>query len=163
MRPRASLRAILERVRETDAERRSRIAADPIGLVHRYAHAREQEVVGLYCAALAYGRVSLFLPVLEELLSRLGPSPRERSIELSREDPGEALDLCSGLSYRMTRPRDLAELVRLTGHAAARRGGLEALFLEGDQGEEDLAPALGRFRDALLANAPEDIERGRIG
>ena len=63
----------------------------------------------------------------------------------------------------MTRPRDLAELIRLTGAAAAHKGGLEALFLAGDQGEPDLAPALARWRDALLERAPKDIERGRRG
>ncbi len=163
VRPLPTLRAVLENVADSDDERTARIAADPVGLVHRYRSARDQEVAGLYCAALAYGRVSLFLPILEELLRRLGPSPRARSIELAHSDPGEALDLAEGLSYRMTRPRDLAELVRLTGAASDRRGGLEELFLEGDEGEEDLAPALARFRDALLARAPRDIERGRRG
>ncbi|MEZ0229020.1 MAG: DUF2400 family protein, partial [Planctomycetota bacterium] len=91
------------------------------------------------------------------------PSPRARSIELAHADPGDALDLCAGLSYRMTRPRDLAELVRLTGAAADRKGGLEALFVEGDPGEGDLGDALARFRDALLDRAPRDIERGRLG
>jgi uncharacterized protein (TIGR02757 family) len=161
--PLPRLAAVLGSVAESQGDREARIAADPIGLVRRYADPREQEVVGLYCAAMAYGRVSLFLPTLEELLRRLGPSPRARSIELARSDPGDALDLCHGLSYRMTRARDLAELIRLTGHAAARKGGLEALFLAGDEGEDDLAPALARFRDALLDRAPEDIERGRRG
>ncbi|HZU96437.1 MAG TPA: TIGR02757 family protein [Planctomycetota bacterium] len=163
MKPLPTLRSVLERVADSDAERAARIAADPLGLVRRYARPRDQEVVGLYCAAMAYGRVSLFLPILEELLRRLGPEPCRRSIELAHEDPGEALDLCAGLSYRMTRPRDLAELVRLTGAACDRRGGLEALFVAGDEGEEDLAPALARFRDALLDRAPRDIERGRRG
>jgi uncharacterized protein (TIGR02757 family) len=161
--PLPRLREVLDRVADSDTERAARIAADPLGLVHRFHDPREQEVVGLYCAAMAYGRVSLFLPILNELLKRLGPSPREKSIELSRSDPGEALDLCEGLSYRMTRPRDLAELVRLTGAAASRKGGLEALFVEGDDDSPDLATALARFRDALLDKAPKDIERGRRG
>jgi len=162
--PLPRIRRVLERVADSDSERAARIAADPLGLVHRYEEPRQQEVVGLYCAAMAYGRVSLFLPILEELLARLGPRPRERSIELARSDPGDALDLTEGLSYRMTRPRDLAELVRLTGAAADRRGGLEALFREGDDPREpDLALALARFRDALLERAPRDIERGRRG
>jgi uncharacterized protein (TIGR02757 family) len=163
-RPLPRLPEVLGRVADSDTERAARIASDPIGLVRRFADPREQEVVGLYCAAMAYGRVSLFLPILEELLARLGASPRARSIELAHGDPGEALDLCFGLSYRMTRPRDLAELIRLTGLAADRRGGLEALFLEGmEEGEPDHALALARFRDSLLDRAPRDIERGRRG
>jgi uncharacterized protein (TIGR02757 family) len=164
VKPRPALRRVLERVADSDGDRAARIAADPIGLVRRYSDPREQEVVGLFCSALAYGRVQLFLPILEELLRRLGPSPRARSVELAHADPGEALDLTDGLSYRMTRPRDLAELVRVTGAQAGRRGGLEALFLEGDDAREpDVVLGLARFRDALLERAPADIERDRIG
>lgn len=167
MKPRPQLRAVLDGVADSDGDRAARIAADPLGLVHRYDDPRDQEVVGLYCAAMAYGRVSLFLPILEELLARLGSKPRARSIELAHADPGDALDLCEGLSYRMTRPRDLAELVRLTGAGSDRKGGLEALFVEcdesGEEDEPDLAAALARFRDALLEGAPRDIERGRLG
>ena len=163
-RPLPTLRTVLDAVADSDAERSARIAADPIGLVHRYGSAREQEVAGLYSAALAYGRVSLFLPILEDLLGRLGRSPAGRSRELALADPGEALDLVEGLSYRMTRPRDLADLIRVTGAALERWGSLEKLFLEcDDESEADLAGTLGRFRDALLEHAPRDVDTTRIG
>ncbi|MBI3725618.1 TIGR02757 family protein [bacterium] len=163
--PLPALREVLGRVADSPTERARYVANDPIGLVRRYENPRDQEVVGLYACALAYGKVSLFLPIVAELLRRLGPSPAERSKELAREDPGEALDLTEGLSYRMTRPRDLAELVRLVGKGASREGGLEALFLEGDdhEREPDVAAALARFRDSLLENSQEDIERDRRG
>jgi uncharacterized protein (TIGR02757 family) len=162
--PLPALRAVLDAVADSDGERAARVAADPVGLVHRYADPREQEVVGLYAAALAYGRVSLFLPILEELLGRLGRNPAAKSRELALADPGDALDLTEGLSYRMTRPRDLAELLRVTGAALARHGSLERLFLScQDESEPDLAGALGRFRDELLERAPPDIDRTRIG
>lgn len=161
--PLPALRDVLEAVAESDSERDARIAADPIGLVRRYGDPREQEVVGLYASGLAYGRVSLFLPILEELLRRLGPSPARTSRALA-SDPGEALDLLDGLSYRMTRPRDLAELVRVVGAALEEHGTLERLFVsQDDTGEPDLAGTLGRFRDALLAGAPADVDTTRIG
>src|SRR5947209_1901275 len=96
-RPLPALRDVLEAVADSDSERSARIAADPIGLVRRYSSPRDQEVVGLYASGLAYGRVSLFLPILERMLDRLGPAPARRSRELAHADPGDALDLMDGL------------------------------------------------------------------
>ena len=160
----ARLRAVLDRVEASSESRGARIAADPVGLVRGYDDPRDQEVVGLYCTALAYGRVSLFLPILRELLRRLGPRPAARSVELAGQDPGEALDLVGALTYRMTRPRDLADLLRVVGQGASRPGGLEALFRAGDDPRSpDVVAGLAAFRDALLAGAPAGVEPDRLG
>jgi uncharacterized protein (TIGR02757 family) len=93
----------------------------------------------------------------------MGKHPARTARRLA-DQPDKALHLARGLSYRMTRPRDVAELVRLLGHAQERAGTLEDLFVKGDDPSAvDLAPALAAFRDALLEEAPADIERGRIG
>ena len=39
---------------------------DPLSFVHRYEHPHDQEIAGLFASQLAYGRVSLFLPVLKK-------------------------------------------------------------------------------------------------
>jgi uncharacterized protein (TIGR02757 family) len=142
----------------------ARIDGDPVRIVRRFADPRDQEVAGLIASAMAYGRVSLFLPILERLFERLGPSPARAVRDLARGPRARAEKLTTDLSYRMTRPRDLADLLRVLGRGADREGGLEALFLEGDDpSEPDLALALARFRDTLLAQAPKDVEPGRIG
>ena len=38
---------------------------DPLSFVHRYTEAKDQEIAGLFASQLAYGRVSLFLPILQ--------------------------------------------------------------------------------------------------
>ena len=39
---------------------------DPLSFVHRYDDPHDQEIAGLFASQLAYGRVSLFLPVLKK-------------------------------------------------------------------------------------------------
>ena len=41
---------------------------DPLSFVHRYNHPKDQEIAGLFASQLAYGRVTLFLPVLNNFL-----------------------------------------------------------------------------------------------
>ncbi len=50
---------------------------DPVGIVHRYSSPKDQEVVGLYAALLAYGNVAIILKSLEKVLRELGDSPYE--------------------------------------------------------------------------------------
>jgi uncharacterized protein (TIGR02757 family) len=155
---------VLEAVFDRDDRIASRIAGDPITIVRRFDEPREIEVAGILAQALAYGRVQLFLPVLERLFERLGPEPARAAVELSRAPRSAALELARGLSYRMTRSEDLADLVRVVGRGADRTGGLEALFVEGDDPRApDLAPALATFRDGLLLSAPSDVDTSRIG
>lgn len=158
---RDALRSVLDAVFAQRHLIASRIENDPIDIVRRFEDPRDVEVAGVVCSSLAYGRVDLFLPILERLFERLGPAPAARVRGLTRED---ALALADGLSYRMTRPRDLADLLLVLGRGADRPGGLESLFVEGDDAREaDLAQALARFRDALVTRAPAGVDASRIG
>ncbi len=51
------------------------IATDPIAIPHAFDDARDQEVIGLYAALLAWGRRSIILQKLEELCARMDYRP----------------------------------------------------------------------------------------
>ena len=44
------------------------ISQDPIQCVHRYSQSEDQEIAGIFASALAFGRVSAFLPKIKALL-----------------------------------------------------------------------------------------------
>ena len=44
------------------------LARDPLSFVHRYTKPQDQEIAAVFAAQLAYGRVSMFFPVIKELL-----------------------------------------------------------------------------------------------
>lgn len=44
------------------------LARDPLSFVHRYTKPQDQEIAAVFAAQLAYGRVSMFFPVIKALL-----------------------------------------------------------------------------------------------
>jgi len=68
------LKAILDKFyREYDFAKR--IRHDPIAFPHRYRNPEDIEVSGFIASCFAYGRVELFKPVVQKLLSLMGAHP----------------------------------------------------------------------------------------
>lgn len=136
------LKAALDHLYDT-CDYGARLAEDPLGIVRSLDAPRDQEVAGLLAASLAYGRVSLFLPRVRELVDRMGdeaggPAAFVRTFDAQRPRPW--LD---GFRYRVTSAEDLRAL--LTGMGAALRAfpTLEDAFCDGlSPGDADIGPAL---------------------
>ncbi len=127
-----------------------RISFDPVDLPRRHDDPVDQEVAGLVAASLAYGRADVFKPVLERLLSQMGPSPARFAEAFARApDPAEFV----WFRYRFNRPADVAALVAAIGHVRLAHGSLGArfgaLFREAGGGPEALRPALALFAREL--------------
>ncbi len=91
----------------TSTDWEARKAVDPVSFAHRYSAPEDQEVAGLLAALFAYGRVSLFRPVLDEVLGRMGGSPRGFVEAWDRSRDAERfLDIV----YRWNRGIDLVHL-----------------------------------------------------
>ncbi len=134
----AALRRALDDVRarcDVDARR----AADPVGAVHRYADALDQEIVGLVAASIAFGNVRTIRNKLDDALGRLGPHPAGFA-----DDAAATLAAMSGWKHRVFLGEDIARLV--VGARAVQRadGSLGACFAR------ELR-ARGGLRDALAA------------
>ncbi|MEZ4469263.1 MAG: TIGR02757 family protein [bacterium] len=126
-----------------------RRAADPVAFVHRFTDPVDQEVVGLFAACLAYGRVELIARALEEVLRRTGPAP---AMAARGDDLAAAEARFQGFVYRLTRGEDVARLWLGVGHLLREFPSLGAAFRAGDvPGTPDLRPALVRFCQALGA------------
>lgn len=131
-----------------DFDYAGRLAHDAIRFPRRYPDPRDREIVALLAASLAYGRVELFSPWVEQLLVWLGPSPR-RFVE--RFEPARDIPGLAPFHYRFTRGRDLAAALLAIQRLIARHGSLRAAFLSGYRPEApDVREALERFAGALL-------------
>ena len=77
---------------------------DPLSFVHRYKKVQDQEIAGLFASQLAYGRVSLFLPVLNNFFDRADQfgGPREW-VESFCSHHHSSLD---SIKYRWNNPID---------------------------------------------------------
>ena len=106
-------------------ESEERIKNDPIEFPHRYSHPVDIEVTGFIASSLAYGRIDLFKPVLNELFSRMGNSPADFcSTYLPRRDRKKL----HGIRYRFNSEEDFSDLISLTGRVLKKYGSLASLF-----------------------------------
>lgn len=144
------MRRALERVRaRCDVE--ARRAADPVGVVHRYAGREDQELVGLLASSMAFGNVRAIRQKLDELLERVGPS-----VHAAADEPRALRRRLAGFRHRVYRGDDLARL--LIGARAVQReaGSLGHAFLEAKQEAGDL-------RGGLSAWAARIRRAGKLG
>jgi uncharacterized protein (TIGR02757 family) len=143
------LAALLDRF-ERAFDKRRRVGFDPVELPRRYRSPDDQEVAGLFSAALAYGRADVFRPQLERVLAEMGPSP---AAFCERFAVRRAPLAFHGFRYRFNRPEDLAALAAAVGEVRGRHGSLGARFsalLRAEAGSaEPLRAALARFAREL--------------
>ena len=105
------LKSSLDRM-NTQVDTAARVAADPIRFPKRFSRLQDQEVVSLFSALLAYGRVSAIGTAVEDVLERMGEHPAEAAIEdaLAWRDHRAPPTRFAGFIYRFTRGTDLNKL-----------------------------------------------------
>lgn len=152
MSPTPHLKAELDQLIE-GADLASHLERDPIRFVHRYADPLDQEVISIFAALLAYGRVSLIGRALEELTARIGPHPFAAA-QAQRSD-AEVLAQFDGFVYRLTRGEDLARLWQGVSALIAAHGSLgAALTAFDDPAAPNLSGAIAGLGAAVRAATP---------
>lgn len=140
------LSASLERLADTFGV--ADLGDDPLLFPRRFRDPRDREVVALFAALLAYGRVAQIRADVERIVAALGARPAERLRRGWTPEPGLA-----GWKHRFNDLRDVAALAGAVGETLRREGSLEALFLRFDEGGADLHPALCGFAEELRSRA----------
>jgi uncharacterized protein (TIGR02757 family) len=144
---RAKLHSALERFYRT-YDFAGRVPHDPIQVPMRYRRARDKECAAFIAASLAYGRVTLFLPVIEEILSPMGSSPHAFLSDFEAKRQSRTF---SRITYRFQKPGDVAAFIHILGGLIRRHGSMEAAFLTHyREADPDVGPGLsGLMAEAL--------------
>lgn len=123
-------------------------ATDPVQIVRRFTRPDDREVVGFIAAGLAFGRVSSVLQSIERVLVLMGPSPADfvRTFDPRRDGPA-----FRDFVHRWIRGADVVALLWVLHQMSVRSGSIEAFFVEGDDGGEDVQAALDSFSSRALA------------
>jgi len=126
---------------------------DPVDFVHRYRDPRDQEVVGLIAASLAFGNVIAARRSIDRVLQMLGPRPAT-SVELaSRTELHRRL---RGFVHRIYRGEHLATLLWRAAALMREQGTLGSAFLRfHDETDGDFRESMARFADALRGDATD--------
>ncbi|MGO9014392.1 MAG: TIGR02757 family protein [Dissulfurispiraceae bacterium] len=109
----------------SDYDFQGRIAHDPIELPHQYTRPEDIEISGFIASCFAYGKVTLFKPVVKALLSRMGPSPSDFLLHFN---VSSQRDLFAGLRYRFNRNDDFIGLLYVLSRVLRKYGSLESAF-----------------------------------
>lgn len=125
-----------------------RINSDPIEFPHRYKRPQDIEVVGLIASSLAYGKVTLFKPVLERIFKVMGESPSDFLLHF---DIKKNVPLFTDIKYRMNKNEDILCLIYLVSAVLKEHGSLKRLFMSFyNPMDDDIGPALSGFVDYFL-------------
>ncbi|PAP78041.1 TIGR02757 family protein [Rubrivirga marina] len=132
-------------------ERTAFIDDDPVSVVHAFDDPADREVIGLYAAILAWGRRSVILSKLAELVDRMDARPAQ----FVRTFTPSKADRLDGFKHRTFSSADAVALTRSLRAAIDRYGSLGDLFASGLDPDDDVGPAIQRFSDTLLTIVPE--------
>ena len=128
------------------------ISQDPIQFVHCYPRTEDQELAGIFASALAFGRVTAFLPKIKALLDIAdkhgGPKKWIESF-----DQKKAKEIAH-ISYRWNKAPDFSLLCFTLQETLKQSSSLGSLFLSlFDQTEQTISPTLERFIEVMRQNA----------
>jgi uncharacterized protein (TIGR02757 family) len=129
------------------------IQDDPIALPHAYDDPRDQEVIGLYAALLAWGRRQTILAKLAELSERMRHRPHAFVLGFDAVRDGPRL---AGFRHRTFQSEDALHLTRALSALLRAEGSLERVFARGLPPEApDVGPAIQAFSEGVMRAVPD--------
>jgi uncharacterized protein (TIGR02757 family) len=139
---------------------RDRVKHDPISIPNRFRARSDREAVGFLATALSYGKVDLFLGVIERLLGKIGNHPADF---MAQFQPKRDLGQLNGIKYRFNETEDIAALLYATGRLLKKFGSLEAVFMKHyRERHPDIGPALAGLMGELNAVDTTPVYGGNI-
>ena len=134
---------------------KERILHDPIEFPHRYKRREDIEIAGFVASCFAYGKVTLFKPVIERILSVMRGSPYNFLMEFKVKKDGR---LFSGIKYRFNENKDIICLLHIISHQLRNHKSIGNVF-KGfyKETDSDTGNALTGFIDYVLKTNTSDI------
>lgn len=120
---------------------------DPLSFVHRYEHAHDQEIAAVFAAQLAYGRVSSFFPIIEQLLDESDHFGGPRAwIDTFSNMHSKRIE---HIYYRLNKSPDFSLLALALQGVCSEYSSLYSCFAQGYSKEHD---NINIALDAFVAN-----------
>lgn len=134
-----------------------RLIHDPIMFPHKFSKIEDIEAVGFIAAAFAYGRIDLFMAVVEKILKIMGKNPYDFLINFDiRKHQKPFL----GISYRFSSSEDIISFVFALHKVFREHRRLENLFEQNySKTDENIGKALTGFVDAFVNMTYPEIRR----
>jgi uncharacterized protein (TIGR02757 family) len=134
----------------------ARRAADPVGVVHRFKDPRDQEIVALLAACVAFGNVKTIRDKLNDAVTRLGSRP-----SIVADDELDVFARMDGWIHRVFRGEDVARLVIGARRIQRAYGSLGRRFVLDLEAAGELRLGLATFCDAVRGAGGLPLPRAR--
>ncbi len=152
------LKTYLERLVKA-FERPAFIQDDPIAVAHGFDDPRDQEVIGLYSALLAWGRRETVLTKMATLCDLMDWRPYEFVMHFDR---GQLSDRLADFKHRTFQPLDAIWFTRNLSTLIMRWGSVEKIFAGHMSADSrDIAPAIEGFSRSIMMASAETPARLR--
>ncbi len=133
------------------------IDADPISIPHAFDDPRDQEVIGLYAALLAWGRRTTILNKLQDLCERMAYRP---AAFVRNFDPVRDAALLEGFVHRTFQPADAFWFTRNLSRLLQKHGSVEQIFARHlPSNAETVEAAIQGFSTSIMRAHPETPHR----
>ncbi len=134
------------------------LETDPVYHVHRYPDEKDQEIVALISALLAFGNVKAIHGSVDQLLQVLGPNPRSF---IETFEPKEERQKFQKLGHRWVRGTDLLLLANVLKEILRKYGSIKACFLDSYRSSNPhVGPLLDHFSKTVFSLV-RGLEGGR--
>jgi uncharacterized protein (TIGR02757 family) len=128
---------------------RQRILHDPIEFPHRYKNTGDIEVAGFLACCFAYGRIGLFKPVVEKILSIMGKSPHDFLLHFSITRQAKYFQ---GIQYRFNKNEDVICLLFMIQIMLRKESSLESVLMKHYRDEdENIGNSLSAMMEEFLS------------
>lgn len=129
------------------------IPPDPIAIPHGFDDPRDQEVIGLYAALLAWGQRRTILNKMAELCERMRYRPYAFVLHFDERRDGGRLE---GFKHRTFQPQDALWLTKCLSAGLRRWETVEHLFAHHLRpGDPHVGPAIQGFSETMMTAVPE--------
>lgn len=139
---------------------KERLIHDPISFPHKYAEPDDIEISGFIASCFAYGKVTLFMPVIDRILRPCGNNPAKffRRFLLGKDSK-----YFSGIRYRFNKEKDILCFIYMLSIALKNWGSLKRLFYHfHNKGNKDIQAALIGFIDYFLHIDTSPVYGGNV-
>ncbi|MCX5718104.1 MAG: TIGR02757 family protein [Nitrospirae bacterium] len=149
-----SVKLLLDRF-YSEYDFKERILYDPIEFPHRYKRREDIEIAGFIASCFAYGKVGLFKPVIEKVLSAMRGSPNDFLMDFKVKKDGR---LFSGIKYRFNENKDIICFLHIISNLLRSNKSIENVFKSFyKKNDSDTGNALTGFIDYALKTDTSDV------
>ncbi len=127
---------------------KERLLHDPVEFPRKYSSAEDIEIAGFIASCFAYGKISLFKPVIEKILKPGSARPARFFMNFSLQKDTKYF---KNISYRFNKEKDILCLIYMISRILKKWGSFKDLFYHFyRQDHKDIEYALTGFTDYFL-------------